>query len=253
MPYQAFTFEQRPDLIKQAVRFNELGWPKFMCQDSNEQLYWPLLETQFPQFQLMLCLADEVVAVGNAVPLYWDGTIGGLPKGWGAALAQGIHDFQQNRLTNCASALSVVVHPKHRRTGLSRLVLQAMCATVKRQRLDDLIAPVRPSMKQYYPHTPFEQYIAWQQPDGTPFDSWIRVHWSLGAKILAPAPKSMTITGSVSQWVEWTGMDFPESGGYVVQGALQPIKVDIAKDCGRYDDPNVWMHHTLSSKNYFPF
>ncbi len=126
MPYQAFTFEQRPDLVEQAALFNELGWPIFMCQDPNEQQYWSLLETLFPQFQLMLCLADEVVAVGSAIPLNWDGTTEGLPNGWGAALAQGIDDFQQMRSVNCASALSVVVHPEHRRKGLSRLVLQAI-------------------------------------------------------------------------------------------------------------------------------
>ena len=249
MPYQAFTFEQRPDLVEQAALFNELGWPTFMCQDPNEQLYWSLLQTRFPQFQLMLCTADEVVAVGNAVPLYWDGTTGGLPDGWGAALAKGINDSEQIQPANCASALSVVVHPKHRRKGLSRLVLQAMCATVKKQRLGDLIAPVRPSLKQYYPLTPLEQYITWQQPDGTPFDSWVRVHWCLGAKILALAPESMRITGSVPQWEEWTGMSFPNSGEYLVPGALQPVEVDIARDCGCYKDPNVWMHHALGSKN----
>lgn len=253
MPYQAFTFERRPDLVEQAALFNELGWPAFMLQDPNEQKYWSLLETLFPQFQLMLCLADEVVAVGNAVPLYWDGTTEGLPNGWGATLAQGIEGSQQVRPPNCVSALSIVVHPKHRRKGLSRLVLQAMRATVKKQRLDDLIAPVRPSLKQYYPHTAIEQYITWQQPDGTPFDPWVRVHWCLGAKILALAPESMKIAGSVSEWAQWTGMDFPNSGEYIVPGALQPVEVDIAKDYGCYNDPNVWMHHTLSSGNRHPF
>ncbi len=248
MPYQVFTFEQRPDLVEQAALFNELGGPIFMCQDPNEQQYWSLLETLFPQFQLMLCLADEVVAVGSAIPLNWDGTTEGLPNGWGAALAQGIDDFQQMRSVNCASALSVVVHPEHRRKGLSRLVLQAMCATTKEQRLGDLIAPVRPSLKQYYPYTPIEQYITWQQPDGTPFDSWVRVHWGLGAKILVLAPESMTVTGSVSQWEEWTGITFPNSGEFLVPGALQPVKIDIAKDYGCYRDPNVWMHHALSAR-----
>lgn len=253
MPYQAFTYKQRPDLVEQAVLFNELGWPIFMCQDPNEQQYWSLLETLFPQFQLMLCLADEVVAVGSAVPLYWDGTTEGLPGGWGAALAQGIQDFQRERSTNCVSALSVVVHPEHRRKGLSRLVLQAMCREIKQQHLDHLIAPVRPSLKQYYPRTPIEQYIAWQQSDGTPFDSWVRVHWGLGAKILALAPESMTVTGSLSQWQEWTGIDFPASGEYLIPGALQPVVVDTVKGCGYYKEPNVWMHHALSSENYHSF
>lgn len=247
MSYQAFTFAQRPELVAQAAFFNEIGWPAFMCQDPNEQLYWPLLETFFPQFQLMLCSGDEVVAVGHAVPLYWDGTAEGLPDGWGAALAQGVQNFQQRQTVNCASALAVVVHPEQRQKGLSRLVLEAMRATVKTEGLDDLIAPVRPSLKQHYPYTPIEQYITWQQPDGSPFDPWVRVHWRLGARVLAAAPESMSITGSVTQWTAWTGVHFAASGDHLVPGALQPVEVDIAQDYGCYKDPNVWMHHSLST------
>ena len=248
MSYQVFTFKEKPELVEQAALFNDLGWPAFMCQDPNEQRYWSFLETRFSQFQLMLCAADEVVAVGHAVPLYWDGTAEGLPSGWGTTLERGVNDAQHMQPANCASALSIVVHPKHRRKGLSRLVLQAMCTTVKNQGLDDLIAPVRPSLKHYYPHTPIEQYITWRQADGTPFDPWVRTHWGLGARILALAPASMQISGTVSQWAEWTEMSFPQSGEYLVPGALQPVTVDVAKDYGCYKDPNVWMHHSLNPR-----
>lgn len=252
MALKAFTFAQRPELVEQAALFNDIGWPAFMCQDSNEQRYWPRLETSFPEFQLMLCADDQVVAVGHAIPLYWDGTVSGLPDGWGAALAQGVHDFRQERPVNCASALSVVVHPDYQRKGLSRLVLEAMRATVKAEGINNLIAPVRPSLKQLYPFTTIEQYTTWRQPDGSPFDPWVRVHWRLGARVLAPAPESMSIEGSVSQWARWTGMEFPNSGEYLVPGALQPVKIDIAKGYGCYKDPNVWMHHALSPKSRSP-
>lgn len=235
-------------MAEQATLFNDLGWPTFMCQDPNEQQYWSLLETRFPEFQLMLCLAEEVVAVGYAVPLYWDGTPEGLPGGWGDALAQGVNDVLQTQSVNCASALSVVVHPEHRRKGLGRLVLQAMCTTVSKQYLDDLIAPVRPSLKHYYPYTTIEEYITWQRSNGTPFDPWVRTHWCMGARILALAPASMQVTGTVSQWTEWTGISFPQSGEYLVPGALQPVAVDVSKDYGCYTDPNVWMHHSLNPR-----
>lgn len=248
MAYQAFTFAQQPERVAQATFFNEIGWPAFMCKDNNEQRFWPLLETLFPDFQLMVCSGDEVVAVGHAIPLYWDGTIEGLPDGWGAALAQGVHDFKRRRRANCASALSIVVHPEHRRKGLSRQVLEAMRANVKTLGLGGLLAPVRPSLKQDYPHTPMEQYISWRQPDGSPFDPWVRVHWRLGAKILTPAPESMYIVGSVSEWAEWTGLDFPQSGNYVVPGALRPVKIDVDRDYGLYIEPNVWLHHALGSR-----
>ncbi len=38
-------------------------------------------------------------------------------------------------------------------------------------------------------------------------------------------------------------MGFPESGTYVVQGALQPVEMDLERDLGVYRGPNIWMRH----------
>jgi hypothetical protein len=38
----------------------------------------------------------------------------------------------------------------------------------------------------------------------------------------------------------------PESGPFVVPGALQPVRIDRERDEGRYEDPNVWMRHPVS-------
>ena len=51
--------------------------------------------------------------------------------------------------------------------------------------------------------------------------------------------------GSVSDWEEWTEMAFPESGVYVVPGALVPIEIDRERAEGLYVEPNVWMVHSL--------
>ena len=37
----------------------------------------------------------------------------------------------------------------------------------------------------------------------------------------------------------------PESGRYVVPGALEPIEVDRERDVGLYVEPNVWMRHKV--------
>jgi hypothetical protein len=42
-------------------------------------------------------------------------------------------------------------------------------------------------------------------------------------------------------------MSFPESGEYVVPGALQPITIDREQNMGSYEDPNVWMRHLVTS------
>lgn len=93
--------------------------------------------------------------------------------------------------------------------------------------------------------------MRWQQPDnpGLPFDPWLRVHARLGAEILAAAPQSMVIPGTLAEWQRWTGMHFPESGAYVVPGALQPIEIDVERDLGRYVEPNVWTRHRVAASH----
>ena len=90
-----------------------------------------------------------------------------------------------------------------------------------------------------------KHYINWMQEDGSPFDPWIRTHWRLGAKVLKIAPHSMVIPGSVAQWERWTGMKFPESGDYIIPGALNPAYAYLEADLISYVEPNVWMHHTI--------
>jgi hypothetical protein len=71
----------------------------------------------------------------------------------------------------------------------------------------------------------------------------LRVHWRLGAEFVRVVPRTLVIAGRVADWEEWTGMRFPDSGSYVVPGALQPVQIDRERDEGRYEDPNVWMRH----------
>jgi len=55
----------------------------------------------------------------------------------------------------------------------------------------------------------------------------------------------MRIEGTVAEWEEWAGMAFPESGEFVVPGALALVSIDREADHGVYVEPNVWMHHTI--------
>ena len=40
----------------------------------------------------------------------------------------------------------------------------------------------------------------------------------------------MRIPGTVADWETWAGMALPESGRYIVPGALAPIEVDCEHD-----------------------
>jgi len=87
--------------------------------------------------------------------------------------------------------------------------------------------------------------VRWTRPDGGPFDPWMRTHWRLGAEVVRVVPRTIVIAGRVADWEAWTDMVFPDSGPYVVPGALQPVIVDRERDEGRDEDPSVWMVHRL--------
>ena len=90
-----------------------------------------------------------------------------------------------------------------------------------------VIVPLRPVLKDRYPLTPIERYIRWQRPDQSPFDPWIRVHTGLGGSILKAAPRSLKITGSVSEWESWTQMAFPETDNYVIPQGLSTVSITV--------------------------
>jgi hypothetical protein len=102
---------------------------------------------------------------------------------------------------------------------------------------------VRPTLKHRYPLTPIDRYIHWRRQDGSHLDPWVRTHERLGASIVKVAPESTVTTGTVTEWEEWTEMALPESGNYVVPGALVPITIDRERNEGAYVEPNVWMVH----------
>ena len=124
--------------------------------------------------------------------------------------------------------------------GQTVTALRTRAANAK---LERVIAPVRPTLKSRYPLTPMENFARWARSDGLHLDPWIRTHQRLGASILAPAPRSMIIIGSVAEWEGWTAMAFPETGQYVVPGALDLVAIDHKQDRGTYSETNLWMRH----------
>jgi hypothetical protein len=120
-----------------------------------------------------------------------------------------------------------------------------MRTIAERHGLEHLIAPVRPSWKERYPITPIEQYVTYRRADGQLLDPWMRVHERLGARVGAPLPESLRITGTVAEWESWTGLSFPASGDYVFPEGLAPVHIDTDADRGSYWEPNVWIVHDL--------
>lgn len=59
---------------------------------------------------------------------------------------------------------------------------------------------------------------------------------------------SAVIEGTVAQWEEWTDMSSPDSGSYIVPGALSPIQIDTDADRGVYVELNIWVLHQLPNE-----
>lgn len=238
------TLEHRPDLFQDLEKVHEGSFPDYVIEgDRHNAEYWGRVLEAFPSLQFVLCDEREnVLASGHALPLAWDGTVEDLPSGYDGALVRG---FGERRSPDTLCALSVIVAKNHRGKGLSSRAVSVMKQLAQRHGFSRLIAPVRPNRKSLYPLTPMERYIRWRLEDGSPFDPWLRVHWKLGAQILKVAFNSMEVRGTVAEWEKWTGMRFPESGEYVVPGALTPVAMDLEKDEGVYLEPNVWMAYRL--------
>ena len=68
----------------------------------------------------------------------------------------------------------------------------------------------------------------------------------LGGEIVKVCERSMVIRGSRAEWEAWTGLQFPESGSYVIPGALHPVQFDLEADEGVYVEANVWVARRLA-------
>ncbi|MBN1458732.1 MAG: hypothetical protein JXA57_04295 [Armatimonadetes bacterium] len=227
------------------IEISTPAWPEFMLHDPVSN-HWTELYEFFPGFQFALVDEDNgaLAAIGNSVPMAWEGDSLELPEeGWDWAFEQALSDRAKglNPVTQCG--LQIVVAPEYHRQGLSTQAVTAMRSIGQREGLSRLIVPARPTLKAKYPLVPMARYLKWKHEDGLPFDPWLRVHVRLGGRIVKPCERSMQITGTVSEWEQWAQMKFPESGSYVVPGALAPIEIDRARDTGIYVEPNVWVCH----------
>jgi GNAT superfamily N-acetyltransferase len=241
---QVITTSERPDLEKQGKAALLPGWPQFVLHDHVSAGLIGRAAEYFPQFDVRLLEDGEVVAGGWAVALRWKGTADSLPGGYDGALISAIAGHESAVRPDTLCAMAAAVRPDRRGAGLGGQVLSALRARALRAGLDRMIAPVRPVLKSRYPLTPMASFARWTRDDGFHVDPWIRTHQRLGATILCPAPRSMVVTGTVAEWEDWAGLAFPETGRYVVPGALDLVDIDTRLDQGSYAETNLWMRHS---------
>ncbi|MFJ8085995.1 GNAT family N-acetyltransferase [Streptomyces sp. NPDC096205] len=226
-----------------AELFSE-GFPAFITADRVVKRYIGRVREYFAEFELILVdERDMPVAAGWGVPLRWDGTVDGLPGGYTDALVRAVEGREQGLEPDTLVICGAVVHPSLRGRGLAGETLMALRRTAREAGLGKVVAPVRPTSKEQFPLMPIEDFMRWRRTDDTHVDPWIRTHERLGAQLLAPAPESQIMTGTVAEWKEWTGLDLPLTAEYVIPGGLSVLRLDKAADHGVYREPHVWMRH----------
>jgi GNAT superfamily N-acetyltransferase len=232
-------YADRPELIDRR-EWLSASFPTYMHHNEPGGRYWARLYDEHPDFQLGLLDGDEVIAELHSVPTPWDGSEADLPSGWDEAFTRA---FESDREPTVLCALAISVLPERRGEQLSSRMIEAMRDAARTHSLSELIAPVRPPLKEHYPLIPIERFVKWRRADGTHLDPWIRTHERVGGEIIALAPQSMVIEAPASDWEEWTGLRLPEDGTYVVEGMLAPL--EVRGGIGRHVEPNVWIGHSV--------
>ncbi|MEN6349572.1 MAG: amino acid adenylation domain-containing protein [Syntrophomonas sp.] len=251
--YRIVTVAQDPSLVERMEIEHAGAWADFSVADKLNVKYWRKIYEAFPDYQFALLDDDnEMIALGNNVPLYWDGSEENLPPGWDGGLVRSLENREQGIKPNTLCALAVVVSKKIKGGALSYEVVKIMNKLVLATGLEHMILPVRPSLKEEYPHTDFKEFVHKKREDGLPFDPWVRVNIRLGGEIAGYCLQSQCFEGTIEQWEEWAGQKFEHSGDYVVKGAANLVKIDIENNKGTYYDKIVWIKQFPEQHAYPP-
>ncbi|MEZ5117693.1 MAG: hypothetical protein R2737_15645 [Candidatus Nanopelagicales bacterium] len=220
------------------------GFPPFIVADVDAERMLPEIGESFADLDVFLLDGDGVVVAGGwGVALGWDESVEDLPTGYTDSLRRALRDRADGRAPDTFVLCAGIVRPDRHGRGLAADLVTSLCDLAEERGLAQVIAPVRPTLKPRYPLTPIDEYVTWTREDGSPLDPWLRTHLRIGGRILATAPRSQVMTGTVAQWEGWCSMAFPASGDYVIPDGLSVLTVDRDQDLGTYVEPNVWVRH----------
>ncbi len=243
MDFKVVTLNERIDLIDQVASLDNRSWPVFL--QNGDAKSWKHFYDELTEYVLLFEQNDEVIGAGFTVPLKWDGTVKDLPESIEEILQRGLSNKHDHNQANTLIPVGVLVDASQQGQGLSNFILEEMKRLAYNLNLSSLVVPVRPTQKSKYPLQSIFSYATWRQSDKYLYDPWLRVHEKLGAKVIHISDCTLIVKAPLSDWINWTGMIFPESGKYIVPGALSPIEVCLESHSASYKDPNVWMKHPM--------
>lgn len=226
--------------IEQAA-WNELGYLNYTR--AHYEHYQDLLD-EYPEYQL--CLVDEEtgypVAVANSVPFACSGSDDLPAEGWDWVVETAART--RNKRANMLGALAVSVPAVHRSKGYARMIIRALLSLAETKKLNGIVVPVRPTAKVRHPWVPIADYMTWTDGAGRLYDPWLRSHLSSGGKIVGPCERSMVVHEPLGFWENWSNKRYEETGAYALQGGIAPVKIDVDRQTGTYEEPNVWIAYS---------
>lgn len=241
--YQWVTASVRPDLAGEAEAAFRERWPEFIFHDPVPPAYLPRIPAYFAEDDVLLLDEGRVAAGGSGVPFAYNGDTTDLPEGHDGAFVRSVDDREAGRTPSALCFMAAAVHRDYDKQGLAQQVLQQLTERAGSAGLEHVFAPLRPTWKSKYPTVTMARYATWVREDGLSIDPWIRTHQRMATRIIGPAPDSMVIPGTVTQWETCAEMPFPKSGEYIIPEALNVLQVDRETDRALYRDENLWMEH----------
>ncbi|HUU66724.1 MAG TPA: transferase [Methyloceanibacter sp.] len=237
---------ESPELKKAASSIEQAAWIELGYLNytrAHYEHYQDLLD-EYPEFQL--CLIDEEtgypVAVANSVPFACSGPDDLPAEGWDWLVETAARTKRTQ--ANMLGALAVSVPAVHRSKGYARVMIRSLLALAESKKLNGVVVPVRPTGKVRHPWVPIADYVTWKDDKGRHYDPWLRSHLASGGKIVGPCERSMTVHEPIGFWENWSKKRFEETGQYALKGGIAPVQIDVDRQTGTYEEPNVWMSYS---------
>lgn len=233
-----------PSLKAQYKSTVRSAFPNIIFESEIVKHFWDKIETYFPEFQIFYIDENEkLIGFINAIPFYWDKPLDELPdEGWDWEVKIGVEGFENNIKPNCLGGLQIIVVKEHLGKGYSKLLIEEGKKLKEKLGFKNFLLPIRPTFKSKYPEMDMKDYIN-LKVDNKIYDPWIRTHLSSGAKIVKICPKAMHIYGDLPMWERLMDQKISKSGIYLVEGALNPVDINVEKDYGEYFEDNIWINH----------
>lgn len=243
--YELIPVATAPELDEEAGKRFAEEWPEFIFHDPGVKVYRERRRSYFLDWEFYLVSVEDRRLIGGCwgVPIAWDETVADLPGGFTDALGRAVESREAGVVPDTFVLMAAAVRNDEQGKGHAGRVITAVKEQAALAGLTRMIAPVRPTLKARYPLTDIAEFMTWTRADGLPLDPWLRTHVRLGARLLAPAPVSQTMIGTVEEWEKWTGLALPASGTYVIPDGLTTLEIDREADQGVYREPNIWLRH----------